>query len=113
MRFRHLSLLLAALALTLGLVSVGLPMAEMSPKVAAAVSGDMTMPGTGCDDCGGGGDAMMAGCSVTCVGVIALLPTQILTRTADRSLPLLLLSEATIGRNGPPDPYPPRPIVLS
>lgn len=86
-------------------------MTKASAQAATDFAGNMLMP-DGCNDCGGDDDAAMTACSVTCIGAVALLPVPAMTRIVSPSLPANFLSTSILGRNGPPDPYPPRPTVL-
>jgi hypothetical protein len=116
---RPLAVLLA-LALSLGLVTHSVPGGTSVAKAAdmtASMSMDMPMdmPATGdCTGCAGDEKGLMpTACYVFCGSAVgsSLLPVRL------ESVPLttLLPRDAAIGTGyiGPPDPYPPKPIVLS
>jgi hypothetical protein len=105
--------LLLAVALVTGVVTQGVHAADMSAKMAVANSG-MPMP----DSCGGccGDDSSCASsgvCSVAC-GHIPALPV-----AGVRLHPVPLHSGepgavlTRVGWSAPPDPYPPRPTIMS
>jgi hypothetical protein len=115
----QISALLAALVLTLGLVTHGFASASMPLKagVTAAtdvpMSGDMPMPGK-CNGCAGDEKGMVpSACSVFCSTAIA---SPSLPPLLD-AVPIETLRPATepnmTGRVAPPDPHPPRPTILN
>ena len=71
-----------------------------------------SMPGK-CNGCAGDEKGLMAACSAFCSGVIAMPSASLMVY----SVLVERLSPTTtpdlIGRSDPPDPYPPRPTVLS
>ena len=85
-----------------------------APVATAAMTTDTGMPMSGkCDGCAGDEKAMAAACSALCSGAVAVLPVvvafdPISVETIDPSD-----TQAATGHAFPPDPYPPRPIVLS
>ena len=115
---------LLALALSLGLVAHSMPggtsiaqAAEMTDSISADMAMDvpMDMPMSGdCNGCAGDEKALMsAGCHVFCVSAVASALPFVLFETAP--LATLMPAEGIFGAGyvGPPDPYPPRSIVLS
>lgn len=109
-----------ALALSLGLVTHSVPGSTSYAKAAdmtASMSMDMAadIPATGdCNGCAGGEKGLMpTACYVFCSSAVgsSLLPVQLEAVL----LAALLAREAVIGTGyiGAPDPYPPKPIVLS
>lgn len=83
-------------------------------KMAVAAADGMNMPD--CEGCGtGGGDDPASICDIPCItpalaalDVAAAIPRPI--SVAAQSVPT---DHSLTGRTGPPDPYPPRPLVLS
>ena len=114
----RVSTLLAVLVLAVGLVAHGLGGPDIIVKSGMTVadempmSGDMPMPGT-CNGCAGDEKGVApAACSAFCGAVIALplvaavlhaVPAETLNPTAE---------PGAVGHADPPDPYPPRPIIL-
>jgi hypothetical protein len=116
---RPLAVLLA-LALSLGLVTHSVPggasaakAADMTTGMSMDTSTDMPMTGD-CSGCAGDEKGLMpTACFVFCGSIVgsSVLPARL------DAVPLatLLPRDAVIGTGyiGPPDPYPPKPIVLS
>jgi hypothetical protein len=117
--FRRIPALLATLALAVGLVAHGFSGPDIIVKSATTtqsdmpISGDMPMSGK-CDGCAGSEKGLApAACSAFCSAVF-VLPTTAMVLYA---VPVETLRPASeqeaIGRADPPDPYPPRPAILS
>src|SRR5258708_17961601 len=114
---RRLVVIVLSVALSAGLVlrsAQAIAMDIMTPAAAAAVATPdtaMPMPGK-CDDCAGHEKAM-AGCSALCANVFALPPTVV----GFVSVPVETVGPcgeaSATGHPFPPDPYPPRPSILS
>jgi hypothetical protein len=110
---RRIFVLGLALALAMGLVAHSVRAADMDVKMTMPVAGDMAMPGK-CDGCRSGNDKMSgAACAVPCGSLMAI-------SVADFLLPALPIAashwvdaQGMAGSNPPPDPYPPRPLILS
>ena len=111
---RHLVSLLVALMLALGAGAHGAQAASTGGKMEA--SAPMAMPAFGsCQDCGGDDERGMAmdACFALCAGTIAL-PTGFVAAVDPVAERLTAtVAAAGIGHFGPPDPFPPRSIVLS
>jgi hypothetical protein len=111
-KIRRLSVVLLALALAAGLVTHGVRASDSGVKMAVAAVSDMPMPGE-CDGCGDDQKAMAAACSAFCGGVVAL-PSM---GAAFAAVPAETLGSFVgpnpTARTVSPDPYPPRPAVLS
>jgi hypothetical protein len=115
----RISALLAALVLAAGLVAHGFGGPDMAVKstMSAAsdmpMSSDMPMPGK-CNGCAGNEKGVApAACSAFCGAVIGL-PSVVAVFDAV-PIDTLGLSDGPIvtGHADPPDPYPPRPTILS
>ncbi|EIG62827.1 hypothetical protein Bra1253DRAFT_07767 [Bradyrhizobium sp. WSM1253] len=126
-KIRRIPAFLMALALAVGLVLHGFDGVGMMAKSAMtasdgsmsharmATSGDRqgsgTLPGK-CNGCAGDEKGMVAACSAFC-GVMAMPSPSLIVY----SVLVERLSPTTapdlVGRSDPPDPYPPRPTVLS
>jgi hypothetical protein len=115
-KIRRISAALMAVVLALGLTAHGLGGPNMITNSAMALASDMPMSGDmpgKCDGCAGDEKGLaQAVCSAFCgtvmpspvTAVLSVVPTEILTPTSERN---------AVGRAEPPDPYPPRAIVLS
>ena len=109
-RIRRLCAVFLALTLAVGVSTHGVHASNMGVKMAAAAS-DMPMPGK-CD-CGGNDKMSVASCSSQCTGIPAIhapslaLDIVLVGGYADVAAP------PATGHTRPPDPYPPRPAVLS
>ncbi len=110
---RRLSAILLTLSLVLGPGVNSVHASSMGAKMAVGAWSDTRSPGK-CDDCGGNKAGMAVGtCSVNCSGVTAVPPGM---AVADRLTAETHGNVATPGMAGhhiAPDPYPPRPAVLS
>ncbi len=120
---RPLAVLLA-LALSLGLVMHSVPDGKSVAKAADMTAGmsmdaamdmptDMPTPGK-CNGCAGDEKVMMPpACSAFCGSVVAIP----LVPAVFRAIPIGAMWPAAgtvaTGHTGPPDPYPPKPVVLS
>ncbi|NBJ12750.1 hypothetical protein [Microvirga arsenatis] len=106
----RLCALVLALTLAVGLATHGVKAAQMSAQMAAAAM-SAPMP-DGCDGCDQGGDTMPA-CAALCAAMIAVLPLPPdLVSVAQAPAHPVLVLRAT-GLSGPPDPFPPKPSILS
>jgi hypothetical protein len=115
-KIRRISAALMAIVLAFGFATHALGGPDMIIKSIMAVANDMPMSGDmpgKCDGCAGDEKGVAPTvCSAFCGAVIAspavvvltAIPADILAPPAERM---------AIGRADPPDPYPPRPIVLS
>ena len=81
---------------------------------AAATTTDTDMPMSGkCSGCAGDEKAMAAGCSTLCSSTVAVLPLVVVFGPVSVETIGPSAAPAATGHAFPPDPYPPRPIVLS
>ena len=115
-KIHRISAALMAIVLAIGLSTHGLVGLNMITRSAMALASDMPMSGDmpgKCDGCAGDEKGLApAFCSAFCgtvmpspvMTVLYVVPAEILTPTSER---------IAVGRAEPPDPYPPRPIVLS
>jgi hypothetical protein len=119
LKIRRISALLAALFLAAGLVTHGFvgPDFAIKSAIAAAsdmpMSSDMPMPGK-CNGCAGDEQGVApAACSAFCGTVFELPP--LVEVFAGVPIDTLGPSAGPIvtGHADPPDPYPPRPTILS
>ena len=104
---------LLALALAMGLVAHAVRVAGMNHKMSMA-SSTMHMCDQG--DCGTDGEqpCKSAGtCSLLCNGMIALPATTAMLDVPPAAAAPICAVQAGPGWSAPPDPYPPRPSVLS
>ena len=85
-----------------------------APAATAAASTDTGMPMSGkCSGCAGDEKAMAAGCSALCSSTVAVPPVVIAFGPVSVETIGPSAAPAATGHAFPPDPYPPRPIVLS
>jgi hypothetical protein len=115
-KIRRISAALMAVILAIGLSTHGLGGPKMITSLAMALASDMPMSGDmpgKCDGCAGDEKGLApAFCSAFCgtvmpspvMTVLYVVPAEILTPASER---------VAVGRAEPPDPYPPRTIVLS
>ncbi|SRR6266511_1384052 len=120
MRFeiaRRLFVVVLSVALATGLVARSvraLAMDIIAPAATAAATMDAGMPMSGkCDGCAGDEKAMAAACSAVCSGAVAVLPVVVAFGAVSVETFGFSAVPAATGCPFPPDPYPPRPIVLS
>ena len=115
-RFRRILTITLALSLAAGLVTHGVRAMELgSDIVIAAATGMPDMPMSGkCDGCAGDEKTTMpAACSAFCNSVIAL-PSEVVEFNAVLIGTMWPSIETIgIGHSYPPEPHPPKPIVLS
>jgi len=91
-----------------------LAMDVAAPAATAAATTDTDMPMSGkCDGCAGDEKAMAAACSALCSGAVAVLPVVVAFEPISVETIGPSATPAATGHAFPPDPYPPRPIVLS
>ena len=119
-KIRRITGALMAIVLAAGLSTHGLVSPDMIVKSVTAVTSDMPMSSempnsmpNKCDGCAGDEKGLASAfCSAFCgtampspvMVVLSVVPAEILTPATER---------IAIGRADPPDPYPPRPIVLT
>jgi hypothetical protein len=104
---------LLALTLVAGVVPHGLRAADAGVKMVTAVATDMPMSGK-CDGCGDDQKAMTsAACSAYCGGVAALPLVATAFELTSAKVFAGFSGPPLAGHTIPPDPYPPRPAVLS
>ena len=110
-----LSFSVAMLALSVSGMGVRHAFSDTLHVKAVLGTGAPAAPAHPCDQCGGGDhDMSAAACSAACAGALAVLP-------APGSLPVpVILRMAALpvvsslaSHNDPPDPYPPRPAIVS
>jgi hypothetical protein len=115
-KIRPISAALMAIILAVGLSIHGLSGADIIVKSDMAVTNDMPMSGdmpSKCDGCAGDEKGMApAFCSAFCGTVIAV-PTVVVLSVVPTEVLAPPVEQIATGHGDPPDPYPPRPIVLS
>jgi hypothetical protein len=118
-KIRRISAVLMALVLAVGLTTHGLGGPDMivkSSMTAASdmpMSGDMPMQGR-CDGCAGDEKVVApAACFAFCCAVIAAPLVAVVLYVVPAEVLIPVASPDAIGRADPPDPYPPRPTILS
>ena len=117
-KIRRLFALLLAPVLVVGLVTHSVPVGNLGMKAtemptAMSMNAATDMPSK-CDGCAGDEKSIMpAACSAFCGSVVA---SPLMPAVFD-AVPIATLwppvGTVATGLTGPPDPYPPRPVVLS
>lgn len=107
---RRLSAFLLTLALVVGFAAHGVKAAHMGAAM-AAVATDPAMP-DGCGGCDGDGRAALA-CSALCAGYVATVPVPVSVDAIENAFRHGIIAVAGVGLRGPPDPFPPKPSVLT
>jgi hypothetical protein len=110
-KVRRIAALLLALALAVGGTLNVVQAADMSAKMAVSET-SMPMP-NGCNGCGGDDQGMTPGCFALCGTMVAVLPAVPLVAAGTLVSSTATGTTAIAGLHGPPDPYPPRPAILS
>lgn len=106
--------LVTALLFSLSVAGHGFMMTEMSVKLAAATAATDMPADEMCAGCKDDGVGMVIACFAACTSTVAIL-------SDPAPLPIVAAKRETLsaalrllpGRNGPPDPYPPKPFALS
>lgn len=109
---RHLIVALLSVTLVIGLVAHSIQAIDMGLQAAAMADGDMPMPGK-CNGCAGDEKAMAAACFVYCSGVVAVPLAQSAFVSEAATVAWLFGGTIATGQADPPDPYPPKPTILS
>lgn len=114
---RRIQAALLALTLAVGLVAHGVGVPGMVVKSDMLVANDMAMPGDTsgrCNGCAGHekGTARAA-CAAFCSTAIALPTTGVVLYAVPAEQLGPTAEHIALGRSDPPDPYPPRPTVLT
>lgn len=114
-RFRRpIVALLTAMLFSLSVAGHGFMMTDMSVKLAAATAVTDMPADEMCAGCKEDGMGMGIACFAACTSTVAILsdsvPLPIFAATRDISAAAMRLLP---GRDGPPDPYPPKPFALS
>jgi hypothetical protein len=112
-RLRCVLTLLLGLTFVVGLVPHGLLAAGADVKMVMAAAADMPISGK-CDGCGNDSKAMSsAACSAYCGSFVALPVTGTTFEPASVETVGDFAGPTPPGHTVPPDPYPPKPAVLS
>ncbi len=116
---RRLVVIVLSVALSAGLVlrsAQAIAMDTMEPPAAAAAATpDTAMPMPMPDKCDGcaGHEKAMGGCSASCANFFALLPAVVGFVSVPVETVGPCVEASATGHAFPPDPYPPRPSILS
>ena len=107
-------ILVTAMLFTLSATGRGFAVTSMDMKATSAIM-HMTSADPSTDmDCGGADPAKQLVCHFLCANAVTVLSEPVQMQT----MIVLHVSESfylqkLLGRDGPPDPYPPRPVALS
>jgi hypothetical protein len=110
---RRIVAVFLALSLAVGLTAHGFRASAMAVEMATGAANDMPMSGK-CDGCVSDHDGMSAGaCAAYCSNMTALPPVVIIALEALPTIsPEPIPGPKMAGLWPPPEPYPPKPIVL-
>jgi spore maturation protein SpmB len=113
---RRLFAIVLSVALATGVVVRSVQAHAMdiaAPAATAAATTDADMPMSGkCSGCAGDEKARAAGCSALCGSTVAVLPVVVVFGPISVETIGPSAAPTATGHAFPPDPYPPRPIVL-
>jgi hypothetical protein len=116
-RFRRIVAVVLALTFVVGLVPSGVRAADAGVKMVLAAATEMPTSGKCdgcCNGCGDDHQAMTSGaCSASCGNFVALPSMAIAFEAAPGETTWHLAGPSRAGHTVPPDPYPPKPAVLS
>jgi hypothetical protein len=118
MRFeiaRRLCVIVLSVALATGVAVRSVQAIAMdipAPAATAAATTDIDRMSGKCSGCAGDEKAMVAGCSALCSSIVAVLPFVVALGPISVETIGPSAAPAATGHAFPPDPYPPRPIVL-
>ena len=118
-RIRDASTVLMALVLAVGLAMHGFGGLDIMIKSVMTAAGDMPMSTDGpmqgnCNGCAGDEKGVApAACSAFCATVNAVPLVGVLFYAVPAETLIPTAEPYTVGRANPPDPYPPRPTILS
>jgi hypothetical protein len=115
---RRIAVFVLAMAMALGLSAHAMRAAHMDLKAAAATAADIPASGmpasSKCDGCGDDQKAISpAACSAYCSSIVALPTTCPILGAVPHATPGHSEIPIATGHAFPPDPYPPRPSILS
>jgi hypothetical protein len=116
-RFRRVVAVMLAVTFVVGLVPRGVRAADAGVKMAMVAATDM--PTTGkcdgcCNGCGDDQQAMASGaCSAYCSDFVALPAMAIAVAVAPVETSWHAVGLIRAGHTIPPDPHPPKPVILS
>jgi hypothetical protein len=109
---RRLMFCVLAFALGLGVALDGVQATEVHVEIAAVAANDAPMP-SHCHGCGGDHAMSASACYALCGGATAVLSADFHAKVAVRPQFSPDVVTTRTGRAGPPDPYPPRPVLRS
>jgi hypothetical protein len=111
--FRRVATVLLALTFVVSLVPHGARAADAGAKMVIVAMSDMPMSGM-CDGCGDDQKTMTAAaCSALCASFVALPSIETMLEPPPVEAFDGFAGSLLTGHTVPPDPYPPRPVVLS
>jgi hypothetical protein len=108
-----LSFSVAMLAFSVGGMGARHAAADAEGKVTVTARADGS-GGSSCDACGGDHQMATTACSAVCASSVAIVaPAALPLITGPLGMPALALTRWLVGHSDPPDPYPPKAVVLS
>ena len=102
--------LFLALALVAGFVLHGVRVAQTNASIPVFAM-QVSMP-EGCDGCDENGKTLST-CSLLCTGIVAIGPAAVEHRAIEASFAYALADVVGVSLREPPDPFPPKSLVLS
>jgi hypothetical protein len=116
-RFRRIVAVMLVLTFAVGLVPSGVRAADAGVKMIMAAASEMPTSGKCdgcCNGCGDDQQAMTSGaCSASCGDFVALPSMAIAVEAVPAETIWHFAGPVRAGHPVPPDPYPPKPAVLS
>lgn len=110
--FGPFATLLLILSLVLGPAGSSMRAASMSAKAPPVAMSDMHAPGN-CNDCSDSNGVLANACSVYCAGMIAVSPDVATIDNFSADTRRYDTPRILTGHRIPPEPHPPKTIVLS
>jgi hypothetical protein len=110
---RRFTALATAMLFSISVAAHGFAASHANMKAMDAMAASDTQPSTPDSGCGGNDGGGMA-CFALCAGAVAILPeSATLPVTMAMPQPLLLAERSLPSRASPPEPAPPRSVILS
>jgi hypothetical protein len=110
---RRFTALVTAIFFSISVGAHGFAASHANMKAMDAIAASDTQPSTPDSGCGGDDGGGMA-CFALCAGAVAILPeSATLPVTIAMPQPLLLAERFMASRDSPPEPAPPRSVILS
>jgi hypothetical protein len=111
---RRLTALATAMLFSISVAAHGLAASHAGMKAMDAIMASDTQPSTPDSGCGGNDDGGGVACFALCASAVAILPeSATLPVTMAMTQPLSHAEQFMASRDSPPEPAPPRSVILS